>query len=132
MKKQNLQLLSVHVFLSRWLQLCCKVTFTHEVSLHPRFWQKLVVCFRVFLHVLECRFFHNLLNGCFTQVLTQESADLGHGRLQILQGKRTLIDLMESVFFSFTSIILQSNCGDRFYQNHVLIGQEEDVALVSH
>ena len=97
MKKQTLQLVSVHVFLSRCLQCCCKVTFTHEVTLQLGFWQKLVVCFHVLLHVLECRFFYNLLNGCFTQVFTQESADLGHGRLQVLQGKQNLMDLTEFV-----------------------------------
>ena len=97
MKKQKLQLVSLHVFLSRWLQLCCIVTFTHEVSLHMCFWHELVVCFHVFLHILESRFFYNLLNGCFTQVFTQESADLGHSRLQVLQGKQTLMDFIEFV-----------------------------------
>lgn len=43
-------------------------TFAHVVSRHPLWWQKLVVGFWVFLHVLECRFFYNLLDGCFTQV----------------------------------------------------------------
>ena len=109
MTKQKLQLESVHVFLSRWLQLCCKVTFTHEVSLHPCFWQKLVVCFYVLLHILECRFFYNLLNGCFTQGFTQERADLGHGRLQVLKGKQTFIDLIDFVTSFLASFCSPSN-----------------------
>ena len=76
----------LHVFCAQVLQ-SCNITFTHELSLHPCFWQKLQVGFWFFLHVLECRFFYNLINCCFTQVFAQESADLGYCCLQVLQGK---------------------------------------------